>query len=90
MAIILPLLYPIAPAVIVGAGIAHATVLSLVGRLAHVTQRNVDFSLVGSLLLGGIPGVLVGSRTAPWLPGKPLKMILAAMLIFVGARLLLT
>ena len=90
MAVILLLLYPIAPAVIVGTDIAHATVLSLVVGLAHMTQGNVDFSLAGSLLLGGIPGVLVGSRVAPWLPGKPLKMILAAMLIFVGARLLLS
>ncbi len=90
MAVILLLLYPIAPAVIVGTDIAHATVLSLVVGLAHMTQGNVDFSLAGSLLLGGVPGVLVGSRVAPWIPGKPLKMILAAMLIFVGARLLLT
>jgi uncharacterized protein len=90
MAVILLLLYPIAPAVIVGTDIAHATVLSLVVGLAHMTQGNVDFTLAGSLLLGGIPGVLIGSRIAPWLPGKPLKMILAAMLIFVGARLLLT
>jgi uncharacterized membrane protein YfcA len=90
MAVILLLLYPIAPAIIVGTDIAHATVLSLVVGLAHMTQGNVAFSLAGSLLLGGIPGVLIGSRVAPWLPGKPLKMILAAMLIFVGARLLLS
>jgi uncharacterized membrane protein YfcA len=90
MAVILLLLYPIAPAIIVGTDIAHATVLSLVVGLAHMTQGNVDFSLAGSLLLGGIPGVLVGSRIAPWLPGRPLKMILACMLIFVGLRLLLT
>ena len=90
MAVILLLLYPIAPAVIVGTDIAHATVLSLVVGLAHMTQGNVEFALAGSLLLGGIPGVLIGSRIAPWLPGKPLKMILATMLIFVGARLLLT
>jgi uncharacterized protein len=90
MAVILLLLYPIAPAVIVGTDIAHATVLSLVVGIAHMTQGNVEFALAGSLLLGGIPGVLIGSRIAPWLPGKPLKMILAVMLIFVGARLLLT
>jgi uncharacterized membrane protein YfcA len=90
MAVILLLLYPIAPAVIVGTDIAHATVLSLVVGLAHMTQGNVNFALAGSLLLGGVPGVLIGSRLAPWLPGRPLKMILAAMLIFVGARLLLT
>ncbi len=90
MAVILLLLYPIAPAVIVGTDIAHATVLSLVVGLAHMTQGNVEFALAGSLLLGGIPGVLIGSRIAPRLPSKPLKMILAVMLIFVGARLLLT
>ena len=90
MAVILLLLYPIAPAVIVGTDIAHATVLSLVVGLAHMTQGNVDLALAGSLIVGGIPGVLIGSRIAPWLPGKPLKMILATMLIFVGARLLLT
>ena len=89
MAVILLILYPMAPAIIVGTDIAHATVLSFVVGLAHMTQGNVDFGLAGSLLLGGVPGVLVGSRLAPWVPGKPLKMILAAMLIFVGLRLLL-
>ena len=90
MAVILLLLYPLAPAIVVGTDIAHATVLSLVVGLAHMTQGNVDFGLAGSLLLGGIPGVLVGSRIAPRLPGKPLKTVLAIMLIFVGLRLLLT
>jgi hypothetical protein len=43
MALIL-LLYPVAPAVIVGTDIAHATVLSLVTGVAHMTQGNVDLS----------------------------------------------
>ncbi|MEJ7820205.1 MAG: sulfite exporter TauE/SafE family protein [Rubrobacteraceae bacterium] len=90
MAVILLLLYPIAPAIIVGTDIAHATVLSLVVGIAHMTQGNVDFGLAGSLLLGSIPGVLIGSRVAPWIPGKPLKTILACMLVFVGLRLLLS
>jgi uncharacterized protein len=89
MAIILLLLYPIAPAIVVGTDIAHATVLSLVVGLAHMTQGNVDFALAGTLLLGSIPGVLVGARLAPFIPGKPLKTILAVMLVFVGVRLLL-
>ena len=90
MAIILLLLYPLAPAVVVGTDIAHATVLSLVVGVAHMTQGNVDFALAGTLLLGSIPGVLIGSRLAPYIPGKPLKTILACMLIFVGVRLLLS
>jgi uncharacterized membrane protein YfcA len=89
MAIILLLLYPLSPAVVVGTDIAHATVLSLVTGLAHAAGGNVDFALAAKLLLGSIPGVFVGSRVAPWLPGKPLRIILAAMLIFVGSRLLL-
>lgn len=90
MAIILLLLYPLSPAVIVGTDIAHATVLSLVTGFSHMLHGNVDFGLVGRLLIGGVPGVLVGAFVAPWLPGKPLKIILAVMLIFVGARLLLS
>ena len=89
MAVILLLFYPVAPAVIVGTDITHAMVLSFVVGIAHMTQGNVDFALAGTLLLGGIPGVLVGSRLAPWIPAKPLKAILAVMLIFVGVRLLL-
>lgn len=90
MAVILLLLYPLSPAVIVGTDIAHATVLSLVTGLAHITQGNVDFGLVGTLLLGSIPGVLIGSRVAPWLPSRPLRIVLSVMLIFVGATLLIT
>jgi uncharacterized membrane protein YfcA len=88
MAVILLLLYPLAPAVIVGTDIAHATVLSLVTGLAHMLNGNVDFGLTGTLLLGSIPGVLVGSRVAPRVPARPLIVILAVMLVFVGARLL--
>jgi uncharacterized protein len=89
MAVILLLFYPLAPAVVVGTDIAHATVLSLVTGFAHVAHGNVDFGLAGTLLLGSIPGVLIGSRMAPRLPGRPLTVILAVMLVFVGARLLL-
>ena len=90
MAVILLLLYPLAPAGVVGTDIAHATVLSLVTGFAHLLNGNVDLPLAGTLLLGSIPGVLVGSRLAPRLPGRPLTIILAIMLIFVGARLLLS
>jgi uncharacterized protein len=90
MAIILLLLYPLSPAVVVGTDIVHATVLSLVTGVAHATQGNVDLRLAATLLVGSIPGVLIGSRLAPRIPGKPLTIILAAMLVFVGARLLLS
>lgn len=89
MAIILLLLYPLSPAMVVGTDIAHATVLSLVTGLAHMAGGNVNFGLAGMLLLGGIPGVLAGSRLAPRIPGRPLKILLAFAIVFVGIRLLL-
>jgi uncharacterized membrane protein YfcA len=89
MAVILLLLYPLAPAVIVGTDIAHATVLSLVTGVAHMTHGNVDFSLAGKLLLGSVPGVFVGSKVAPLLPSRPLKVILSLMLVFVGTQMLM-
>jgi len=89
MAVILLLLYPLSPAVIVGTDIAHATVLSLVTGMSHLAHGNVDLGLAGTLLLGSIPGVLIGSRLAPALPGRPLKMTLAVVLVFVGAWTLL-
>lgn len=88
MAVLLLLLYPLSPAVIVGTDIAHATVLSLVTGLAHLASGNVDLGLVGTLLLGSVPGVIVGSLVAPRLPGRPLRIVLAVMLVFVGFRLL--
>jgi uncharacterized membrane protein YfcA len=90
MAVLLLLLYPLSPAVIVGTDLAHATVLSLVTGIAHLAQGNVDLGIAATLLVGSIPGVLLGSRLAPRLPAKPLTLVLAAMLVFVGARLLLT
>ena len=86
MAVILLLLYPLAPAVVVGTDIAHATVLSLVTGVAHLWHGNVDLGLAGTLLVGSIPGVLIGSRMAPWLPARPLTIVLAVMLVFVGSR----
>lgn len=89
MAVLLLLFYPLTPAVIVGTDIAHAMVLSLVTGFAHTMEGNVDFALTGTLLLGTIPGVLVGSHIAAWVPSRPLRIVLAAMITFVGINLLL-
>ena len=87
VAIILLLLYPLSSVVIVGTDVAHAMILSFVVGLAHAISGNVDFGLAGTLLIGGIPGALVGSRLAGVVPGRPLRFLLAAMLIFIGVGL---
>jgi uncharacterized membrane protein YfcA len=89
MAVLLLLFYPLSPAVIVGTDIAHAMVLSLVTGFAHILAGNVDFALTGILLLGTIPGVLVGSHLARWVPARPLRIVLAVMITYVGLSLIL-
>jgi uncharacterized membrane protein YfcA len=89
MAIILLLLYPLAPAVVVGTDLAHATVLSLTTGAAHILYGNVDFAMAGMLLLGSVPGVVLGSVAASRVPGTPLKIVLAGMITFIGLRMLI-
>ena len=82
------LLYPRLPMVrIVGSDIAHAVPLTLVAGLGHWLAGNVDWALLGSLLLGSIPGIVVGSAFASRAPEPVLRSVLAAVLAVVALRL---
>jgi uncharacterized membrane protein YfcA len=84
------LLYPRLPTVrIVGSDIAHAVPLTLIAGLGHWLIGSVDFATLGLLLAGSIPGIVAGSLAAPRVPDMALRLALAAVLIVVGARLLL-
>jgi uncharacterized membrane protein YfcA len=63
------LLYPRLPAVkIVGSDIAHAVPLTLVAGIGHWLLGSVDFQVFGLLILGSVPGILIGSYAAVRLP----------------------
>ena len=82
------LLYPRLPiAVIVGSDIAHAVPLTLVAGLGHWWLGSVNWPLLISLLCGSLPGIVLGSHTAARVPDLVLRMVLAAVLTVVGARL---
>ena len=81
-------LYPQRPAVrIVGTDIAHAVPLTLVAGLGHASLGTVDLSLLTALLIGSIPGVMLGSNLSKKLPEPALRPALAAVLLLVGAKL---
>jgi uncharacterized protein len=83
------LLYPEVPtSQIVGSDIAHAVPLTLVAGFGHWLIGSVNFDVLGLLLLGSIPGIIVGSFIAPRLPDRWLRPLLAAVLVVVGARLI--
>jgi len=81
------LLYPlISTTKIVGTDIAHAVPLTLVAGLGHVHMGNVDFLLLGSLLLGSLPGIYLGSHLSVKIPERILRFVLASMLVLIGIK----
>jgi uncharacterized membrane protein YfcA len=83
-------LYPrMAAARVVGTDIAHAVPLTAAAGIGHMALGTVDFMLLGSLLLGSLPGIYIGSHLSAKVPENFLRPILAAMLLIVGTRLVL-
>ncbi len=81
-------LYPKRPSVqIIGTDIAHAVPLTLVAGLGHASLGTVDLTLLAALLIGSIPGVMLGSALSRAVPERILRTSLAAMLVLVGAKL---
>jgi uncharacterized membrane protein YfcA len=87
--IALILLYPRLPLVrIVGSDIAHAVPLTLLAGIGHWYLGSTNFPLLGSLLVGSIPGIIIGSYGARYAPDALLKFILGIILAIAGAELL--
>ena len=83
------ILYPRLPVVtIVGSDIAHAVPLTLLAGIGHWYLGTVNFQLLESLLLGSIPGIIVGSYTARYAPDAVLKAVLGVILAVVGGKML--
>lgn len=85
---LLLLFYSFPPKVNVGTDIVHAVILTGVTGLLHFRLGNVDPGLVASLLIGSIPGGLIGSHLATRVPMLWLRRILCFLLLVTGARML--
>jgi uncharacterized membrane protein YfcA len=85
---LLLLFYSFPPKVNVGTDIVHAVVLTGVTSFLHFRLGNVDPKLVLSLLIGSIPGGLLGSHLSTRVPMLWLRRILCTLLLVTGARML--
>jgi uncharacterized protein len=84
------MLYPESPmSVIVGSDIAHAVPLTLAAGIGYWYLGGVDWTMLVSLLLGSIPGIIIGSYLSTRVPDSVLRPILAVTLVVVGGRLIL-
>jgi hypothetical protein len=83
-------LYPRLPtARIVGTDIAHAVPLTLIAGLGHAHMGTVNWGLLGSLLIGSLPGIWLGSMLSARVPDGVLRAGLASVLVIVGGKLVL-
>jgi uncharacterized membrane protein YfcA len=81
-------LFPLRAHKVVGTDIFHAAALLYVAGVGHWLAGNVDFALLGWLLLGSIPGVLIGGRLTLAIPEQVLRFALAGVLGLAGIKLL--
>lgn len=73
---------------VVGTDVFHAAMLAVAAGLAQGVAGNVNLSIMAALLIGSVPGVLLGSRLAVNIPEKVLRLSMASVLLLSGAKLL--
>lgn len=74
---------------VVGTDLAHAIPLTAVAGMGHLSLGHVDFVLLGSLLVGSLPGIWIGSHVSAKIPEKVLRPILASILMVIGLKFVL-
>lgn len=80
--------FPLTAAKIVGTDLFQAALLLWVAGFGHFVTGSVDLHATGWLLIGSIPGVLLGSQLTVKLPDRALRVALALVLSLSGVKLL--
>jgi uncharacterized protein len=89
IAVGLILLFRLIPTRVVGTDVFHAAILLWAAGIAHIVAGNVDFALAGTILLGSVPGVWLGSHWSVRVEPAVLRTTLAVVLIGAGLALLI-
>jgi uncharacterized membrane protein YfcA len=90
VAVLLALIYPLrlSAKTIVGTDIIHAVPLTLVAAIGHSWLGNVDLWLLISLLIGSVPGIVLGSLAAGKVNDNWVRYALAAMLVVSAVKMI--
>ena len=81
------LLYPLSARRIVGTDMLHAALLLWVAGAGHLIHGNVDLHAMAWLLVGSIPGVLIGSHLSIRVPERALRIAFGFVLILSGIKI---
>ena len=88
IAIMLISVFRLTPKRVVGTDVFHAAVLLWAAGIAHIFSGNVDFFLAGNILLGSVPGVILGSNNSVKWPQGLLRTALGLILIAAGVTIM--
>jgi uncharacterized membrane protein YfcA len=75
------LVFRLTPHRVVGTDVFHAAILLWTAGLAHWFSGNVDLLLMGTILLGSLPGVWIGTALLPHVPASSLRPALGCVLL---------
>jgi uncharacterized membrane protein YfcA len=89
IAIVLIAVFRLTPQRVVGTDVVHAAILLWAAGVAHWVGGNVDLALAGNILLGSIPGVLIGSQLAVRVPTGFLRNALGVVMIASAITLII-
>ena len=81
------LLYPLTAPKIVGTDMFHAAALLWVAGISHLLHGDVDTHAMAWLLVGSIPGVLIGSQLSIKVPERALRVAFGAVLVLSGIKI---
>jgi uncharacterized membrane protein YfcA len=85
----LAFLYPrLATRELVGADIVHGLVLNIAGAIVYFTAGTINWTIVGLLLIGSLPGVFLGSKLSKYIPDRIMRPVLATVLVISGWKLI--
>ena len=88
-ATLLVMLYPrLSAAEVAGTDIAYAVPLTAIAAFGHWWLGSIDWQLLGSLLVGSLPGITLGSWVARAVPERFLRGLLACTLTGVAVKLI--
>lgn len=88
IAIALITIFQLTPQRVVGTDVFHAAVLLWAAGAAHFVGGNIDFGLAGNILLGSVPGVIVGTNLSVKAPMGFLRIALGVVLVGSGVALI--
>ncbi len=72
---------------LVGSDVAFAAIIVPIAALGHWALGSINFPMTASLLVGSIPGVILGSRLCGVLPDKYVRPATAAVMAITGSRM---